>query len=330
MNRPKIAITMGDPNGIGPELAIKSIERKAEELGFRPVLIGDEKVFADTIELLNSDLTLTKVKDLSASPPSGSTIELVVPEDLDVPEIEWGTIDPAMGEASFSCIRKAMDLAGRGEFDGVVNGPINKESYKLAGYDYLTELAYMGHLESEDVEPYIIGAMEPFFTVFVTGHIALREVPDALSTERVLLHIRRLNEVLKNLGLENPEIAVAGLNPHLGEGGQIGDEESKIIEPAVDLAEEEEINVAGLFPADSIFATALRRDFDGVVCMYHDQANIARKILAWKKGSSLYGGLSVPGGTTAHGTAFEIAGQGIADSDSMEDTLSYVTKLISD
>ncbi|MFB0508200.1 MAG: PdxA family protein, partial [Thermodesulfobacteriota bacterium] len=211
---------------------------------------------------------------------------------------------------------------------GVVSAPLNKEAFHRAGYNYVDELEYLAEI-TKSPEPFVMGMMDSIWTLPVTFHIPFRDIANMIKKERVLRYIRLMDQMLRKMGLVEPKIAVAALNVHGGEGGLFGREEIDEIKPAIKEAQKLNIKVQGPFPADTIFVRATDGEFDAVVCMYHDQANIARKLYARRKGVTLFMGLPVPCGTTAHGTAFDIAGKGIANPSSLQDALKYTVMLSS-
>ncbi len=204
--------------------------------------------------------------------------------------------------------------------------PMNKESFRAAGYNYYDELQFLGDVTGSEA-PFILGAAGPVWAVAVTEHIPFREIVNYICRERVRAFIERLHAVLCRLGYDEPRIAVAALNPHGGEGGLFGREEIDEIAPAVRDARRQDIRAEGPVPADIVFKRALDAEFDGVVCMYHDQMNIARKLQPRGDIATLWMGLPVVGATTAHGTAFDISGKGVADPGSLRAALDYAIKL---
>jgi 4-hydroxythreonine-4-phosphate dehydrogenase len=233
-----------------------------------------------------------------------------------------------MGQAAALCLRKAFELAMDGQVQGVVSSPLNKEAFRLAGYNYADELEYLADM-TKSRKLFLFGVANSVWTVMVTEHIAFRDIVNFIDKDRILVYIAKMHGVLVQAGISDPRIAVAALNVHAGEGGIFGHEEIDHIEPAIREAKQQGLNVHGPVPADIVFARALEGDFDGVVFMYHDQANIARKLQPRDKGATLFIGLPVPCGTTAHGTAFDKAGKGIADPGSLSAALEYTTKLAS-
>jgi 4-hydroxy-L-threonine phosphate dehydrogenase PdxA len=328
MAKPIIAVTMGDPAGIGPELVVKVLSQGWVWDTCRPFVVGEPAVMTDICQVLGSTLQFRTMGSISEAVFSPGTIDILCPEDLglDMGQLTRGTMDPTMGRAAALCLTTAFQLALQQKVDGVVAAPMNKEAFHLAGYDYQDELAYLAEL-TDSSNCFMVGAMEWVWTVPVTEHIAFREIADLITKERVLGYIKNLHSILKKVKGPIPRLAVAALNVHGGEGGLFGYEEIKEIGPAVLEARDQGIDVQGPLPADTIFVRAREEGLDGVVCMYHDQANIVRKLEGSRRGATLFIGLPVACGTTAHGTAFDKAGKGIADPGSLADALRYTVSL---
>ena len=326
MKQPIIAISMGDPCGIGPELIVKVLAEKDIYKYCCPLIIADPSVIRHSAKVSGKDLSINEIDTIKTARFEFSNLDVLCPRQLEIPKITWGKIDPAMGKAAAQCLEYSFRLALKKQIHAVVSAPLNKEAFHLAGYHYLDELEFLADITSSS-EPYVVGAMEPFWTVAVTLHVPFRQIAGMIKKHRVIRYIRQIDAILKKRGVKRPKIAVAALNVHAGEGGLFGREEIDEIKPAIEEALKQNINVKGPFAADSVFVTALDREFDAVVCMYHDQANIGRKLLGGKKGASLFMGLPVPCATTAHGTAFDIAGRGHADPASIREALISAAKL---
>lgn len=324
--RPVIAIAMGDPAGIGPELIVKVIADDELRERCRPFIIGDLQVMRDTAAALGSPLQFRPIDDLAAARFESSAIDVLNPPGFALGPLPPPAVHAKLGEAAGRYLELAYRLALQSRVDGVVMAPMNKESFRAAGYDYFDELQFLGEITGCD-EPFILGAAGPVWAVAVTEHIPFKEIVSQITRGRVLRYIEHLHSALGKLGHAEPRIAVAALNPHGGEGGLFGREEIDDIAPAIRDAVRDDIRAEGPVPADIVFKRALDGDFDGVVCMYHDQMNIARKLQARSDIATLWMGLPVIGATTAHGTAFDIAGQGIADPGSLRAALDYVIKL---
>lgn len=323
---PTIAIVMGDPTGIGPELIVKVLADEAVSERCRPFIIGDLLTMRSIAALLQSPLRFRPIDELKQAQFQPGTLDVLNPPGFNLGPPLPPAVHPKLGEAAGRCLALAYELAMASPVDGVVMAPMNKESFHAAGYDYFDELQFLGELTGSD-EPFILGAAGPIWAVAVTEHIPFKDIVSQLTVERVRRYIAQLHGILRKLGCAAPRIACAALNPHAGEGGLFGSEEIDIIAPAIEGAQSSDIDVSGPIPADIVFKRALEGEFDGVVCMYHDQMNIARKLQSRGDIATLWMGLPVIGATTAHGTAFDIAGQGIADPGSLRAALDHVIKL---
>ncbi len=319
---------MGDPSGIGPEITLKVLLKKETYERCRPFVIGDPKVLREASKIVGGKLEIKAIQDISEARFLFSSVEVLCPEQVEVREIEWGKLSPANGRTAALCLEKAFRMALEREVDGVISAPINKEAFHRAGYSHIDELEFLGEI-SRSSDPFVVGVMDALWTVSVTSHIPFRDIVSKIKKDRILKFILLMNQILRKVGIVDPKIAVAALNVHGGEGGLIGREEIEEIKPAIEEAERLNIKVQGPFPADTIFVRAVREGFNAVVGMYHDQVNIARKLGTTRKGTTLYMGLPVICGTTAHGTALDIAGKGIADPGSLEDALKFVVRLSS-
>jgi 4-hydroxythreonine-4-phosphate dehydrogenase len=223
-----------------------------------------------------------------------------------------GTLDARWGEAAAACCRKAVELAKAGAVQGITSAPFNKEAFHMAGYKAMDDMTYFEECFAARAA-YQVGEVAGIWTTPVTFHVAFRAIADLITRESVLAKIRSLDKVMKAAKVRPAKIGVLALNVHCGEGGMFGREEIDVIAPAIQEAKAEGVDVAGPLPPDSAFPLALRGDYRGLVCMYHDQANIARKIVGRDQpGVSLFLGMPVPVVTTPHGTAYDIAWKGTA------------------
>ncbi len=319
---------MGDAAGIGPELIVKALAEGPTWHTCSPVVIGHPKVMQDICKVVGADLRFRVIEELSEASFSPPNVDVLCPEGLRIGHVEWGKLNPAMGRAAALCLQRAFETAMGNEVQGVVSAPVNKEALHLAGYEYVDDLAYLADLTGSQ-EAFILGVLGSIWTVAVTEHIPFRDIVNLIKKDRILRYINRMHDVLKRVGFAEPRIAVAALNVHTGEGGLFGREEIEEIEPAVEESRVQGFNAEGPVAADTVFVRALAGDFDGVVCMYHDQANIVRKLQPKGKSATLYMGLPVMCGTTAHGIAFDKAGMGIADPGSLKAALRYTVMLSS-
>ena len=326
MEKPTIAITMGDPAGIGPELVVKVLSQAASLQSCRPLVIGDLPVMQAAVELVKSPIRFRQISAVDAAAYAWPEIDLLRPAGLNVGPAPVGQVDPQMGKAAAACLQLSAELALSGKIQGLVSAPLNKEAFHKAGFEYRDELAYLADL-THSPSTFIVGVMKQLWTITITEHVALKDVAAQITKENVLQAIQFFDQLLVARGERQPRIAVAALNPHSGDGGLMGREEIDAIRPAVEAAKAAGINAAGPFPADTIFPMALQGAFDGVVGMYHDQANIARKLQPKEESATLFMGLPFACGTTAHGTAFDKAGQGISDPGSLDLALRCVIQL---
>jgi 4-hydroxythreonine-4-phosphate dehydrogenase len=326
MNKPIIAITMGDAAGIGPELVVKALSQAASYESCCPFVVGDPEVLSAIVQVVGAPVQVRAIESLSEASFSPPAVDVLRPEGLRIEEVPWGKVDPAMGKAAALCLAKAFELAMAGQVQGVVSAPLSKEAFHLAGYHYRDELAYLSDLTGSP-GAFTMGVMDWLWTAAVTEHVPFRDIASLVKKEQVLRRIGDMHTALAKTGLVAPRVAVAALNPHGGEGGLLGREELDEIAPAIEEANQRDINARGPLPADTVFVRALAGEFDGVVCMYHDQANIARKLQPRGTGATIFMGLPVICATTAHGTAFDKAGQGIADPSSLQKAVEYVVVL---
>lgn len=324
--RPLIAIAMGDPAGIGPEVVVKALARTDLSRMCRVVVVGDLGVLREASKWAGGRLAFDGTADPSRVISEQPEIPVFHPPGLDVMPVAWGEVDSAMGEAAAICLQGAVELALDGRVSAIVSAPLNKEAFRRAGYAYRDELAFIAHLTGSP-EPFTMGVVDSLCTVSVAEHIPFREIVHAVTREGVLTRIRQLDSALQRAGRAHARIGVAALNVHGGEGGLVGREEIEQIAPAIRDAQRDGIAAAGPVPADAIFPRAFAGEFDGVVCMYHDQANIARKLRPRGQGATMFMGLPFVCGTTAHGTAFDKAGRGIADARGLETAVRWTVQL---
>lgn len=337
MDRPILGITMGDPASIGPEIAVKALAETSVYERARPFVIGDRNVMADALRITKLPLTLHPVATLAEARFTVGTLDLLDLHNVEMAKHAYGKVSPMCGKASVEYIEKGIAMALAKEIDAVVTGPIHKESINQAG------CPHPGHTEifavltnTKDYAMMLIG--EDLRVVHVSTHVSLRQAIERTKKPRVLTVIRLAHRALKALGIAEPKIAVAGLNPHAGEHGLFGDEEIKEIIPAIEEARTEGITVDGPIAPDTVFGRARGGLYDIVVCMYHDQGHIPLKTLGFtfdktaQKWTSMSGvnvtlGLPIIRTSVDHGTAFGKAGKGTAAYDSMLDAIDVAIKL---
>jgi 4-hydroxythreonine-4-phosphate dehydrogenase len=311
---PLLAITMGDPAGIGPEIALRAVLSFEKPLQTKILIIGSMDILKATARQLSFSQPMHSV--LHPSDMISGSINIVDVREPVLRDYVIGKPQPQCGLAAYNYIIKGIEMALAKHIDAVVTCPINKEALKMAG------IPYPGHTEifaDKTHSPHysMMFACDNVYVVHVTTHVSLKQAITQITKEHVLEHTRLLNEALKNLGIKNPRIAIAGLNPHAGENGMFGDEEIIHIRPAVEQAIHEGINAKGPYPPDTVFMRAFSGEFDGVVSMLHDHGFVALKSRNFDDGVNITLGLPIIRTSVGHGTAYDIAGKGIASEKSL-------------
>lgn len=322
-SRPRIAVTFGDPAGIGPELAARLLTR-VETLERASVFVLADR---DEYERAFTDIGLPMVP-VSDSPRAGHVV-LLSDDSSPADAIPVKQVSAEAGHRALHQLRRAVALARQGAIDAIVFLPLNKTSMHLAGMAEEDELRWFAkHLDFEGTtsELNVLGSL---WTARVTSHIPMSRVAEHITIPAVSATIRLLHTVLRDSGKKHPRIAVSALNPHAGENGNFGREEIDVIAPAVQAAGAAGMDVTGPYPADTVFLAARRGDFDGVVTMYHDQGQIAMKLIGFDAGVTVQGGLPVTIATPAHGTAFDIVGTGAAHTGSTENAFDIAVAIAS-
>lgn len=316
--RKVLAVTGGDPSGVGPELLAKAIARRASGEG------DDLIVFAAEAELqrgfTHAGLADRRDELLSSD---GVTVR-DIPGFADTPV---GVVSADSGRWALTALRAALDAILAGEADGLVFAPLNKASLHEAGMEEYDEMRWFENQLNATEEVSELNTTAGLWTSRVTSHVPLRAVADLVTEDRIIAVTRLLVQQMTAAGFENPRIAVCALNPHAGENGSFGREEIDVIAPAVRAAAAQGMNVEGPFPADTLFVTAKRRGYQGVVTMFHDQGQLALKAMGFAGGVTVEAGLGIAIATPAHGTAFDIVGRGEADSASMFNALDIAGRL---
>ena len=309
--RPRLAVVPGDPSGIGPELIARLLAMPAVLPMADVLLVGDAHLWRRGAEQAQVPLRLETI-DAHRVPGFRGLKHL----DLDTSrpeEVRTAEVAAASGASSLRCLDRAMDLALAGDVDGILFAPFNKAAMTRAGLDAEDEHAYMARYLGFDGHHGEINVLDEFMTTRVTSHIALKDVAAGIDRAGVVRAVELAHATLAQAGRRRPHVAVAALNPHAGDGGKFGREEIEILAPAVEDCRRRQMNVTGPWPSDTVFLKARDGEVDAVVTMYHDQGQIAVKLLGFERGVTVAGGLPVPVATPAHGTAFDIAGRGRAD-----------------
>jgi 4-hydroxythreonine-4-phosphate dehydrogenase len=329
MPLPIIGITMGDPTGVGPEIIVKALSMKQPFEACRPVVFGDQGVLAKTIRQLGLPTTLEVVEKIPEDGYLPQKIFLLSLSQLEATLLQFGKPDRKCGEAMVKYIEEAVRWVRRGALNAMTTGPINKQAINAAGYPFPGHTELLAHLtQSSSVAMMFLGTR--WKVVFVTTHIPLKDVFKWVSSNRVLSTIRITDEGLKKyFRITPPKIAVLGLNPHCGEEGLLGEEEKTEIIPAIAEARSQGIRTEGPFPADSFFNLKRRAHFDAVISMYHDQGLIPMKMLDDQEAVNFTLGLPFIRTSVGHGTAYDIAGKGLADPTNFVKALLVASNLTS-
>lgn len=324
--KPIIAITIGDFNGVGPEVVLKSIASKEVQKQIQPVLIGSMEIFRYYAQQLKLDLELVETE--SAKKIRSGTIPVITVQPVSVKQLQIGRTAPDAGVLAGISIERAIKMCLDKEADAMVTAPVSKEALHFAGYNFPGQTEMLAMLTRSDRVTMML--LSPQMRVaLATVHIPIRKVSENLFQDRIVEKLDTVNTSLKHdLGIARPSIAVLGLNPHAGENGAIGTEEREIILPAITKAQEKGINAAGPFAADGFFATHAYKKVDAVLAMYHDQGLIPLKMSGFDSGINFSAGLKIIRTSPDHGTAFDIAGKNVADPGSMIAAISLAASII--
>ena len=335
--RPILGITMGDPASIGPEVAVKAFSNKDIYNTCRPLVVGDARVIEDAVRFCSLDLKVNPIKSVKQAEFVFGQIDVFDLENVNLDELKKGEMSAMAGNVAFQTVVETINLAMKGEIDGTVTGPINKESIHMAGHKFSGHTEIYAHYTG--TKKYAMLLVENDLRVIhVTTHVSLRQACDLVKKDRILDTIELMHQACVQLGIPEPRIAVAGLNPHAGDGGIFGWEEKEEIIPAIAEAVRLGYNVTGPIPGDTLFPKAIGGSYDGCVVMYHDQGHIPFKMIGFTwdnktqkmnsvKGVNITLGLPIIRTSVDHGTAMEIAGKGIASADAMLLAIEYAVKL---
>ena len=313
-SEPKItvALAIGDPAGIGPELAAKLTADPDVRAAARLIVVGDRRVLERAAAEMGMRLDV-EPRPLADAPAPADRPVLVDLGHLDPATIERSVASAAGGRFALDNFTTCLRLAQAGKAAAVCFTPFNKAAMRMAHPSYDDEIGFVAEVLGTDVVASEFNILEGLWNARVTSHVPLSRVASLITTPRVLDDIRLTDRSLREAGVGQPRIAVAGLNPHAGDGGNFGHEDDAVIRPAVEQAQAEGINAQGPFPPDTVFVRATKGAFDAVVTMYHDQGQIAMKLIGFDRGVTLLGGFPFPICTPAHGSAYDIAGKGVAN-----------------
>src|SRR5881296_4065177 len=309
--RPRVAITMGDAAGIGPEIIVKALADHAVTARAIPLVLGDARVLERAMDATQVRLPIRTLARPAEAGGRPGMIELIDYRNVDVAEHRWGETRPAFGAAAVHYTREAGRLALAREIDAMVSAPLNKEAMHAAGYAYEGQTEILGELTA--TRPAMLLLLGKMRVMLFTNHMALRAVCDYVRKDRVLDRLVLADAALRDMGIARPRLVVAGLNPHAGESGAFGREEQEEIVPAIAAARERGIDAEGPFPADTVFLKARDGVYDLTLALYHDQGLMAVKLVGFGRVVTLLIGIPLIRTSTGHGTAFDIAGRNLAD-----------------
>ena len=319
-NRPLLAVTIGDPAGIGPEIVLGALDAPSLYQVCRPLVIGDRAVLEHVAGLVHRTPNLLTVTQPDQGRYEPGTIDLL---DLATPAVErlrMGEVQPEAGRAAFGYVRRAIELCLAGDTDAMATAPINKEALQRGGVPFLDHTAMLAEF-THSPHSMTMFTVENLRIFFATRHLPLADAIAELSTELIVEQLVNADDALAQYGLQGARIAVAALNPHNGEDGIFGDTEIEVLRPAVADACERGVNASGPFAADSVFQRMREGGCDAVLSLFHDQGHIAAKSIDYYRTIALTTGLPFVRSSVDHGTAFDIAGRGIASSTSMAEAI---------
>lgn len=325
MKKPVIAIPMGDPAGIGPEIVVKAVCDKNVQEHAVCIVIGDEKVLELAMKAAGIELMIQKLQSAAEARDESGILNLIDMDNVVMEQFVWGKVSAMCGKAAFEYIQKSIELANAGEVDSVSTTPINKEALRAADVPYIGHTEIFGAL-TETEDPLTMFETKGMRVFFLTRHVSMRKMLDMIKKDRIIDYVIRCTEALRRLGVSEGTMAIAGLNPHSGEHGLFGDEEVNEIEPAVKELRAMGYDVAGPVGADSVFHQCAMGKYSSVLSLYHDQGHIAAKTLDFDRTIAVTNGMPILRTSVDHGTAFDIAGTGKAGAVSMIEAILLAAK----
>lgn len=323
--KPLIAVPFGDPAGIGPEITAKALCSADVYNNAICIVIGDQKIMQNAMEITGSTQELRLIQTPAEAVDDPHIINFIDLNNIDMKQFAFGKVNPMCGRAAYEYIERSIVLANAREVDAVTTTTINKEALKLAGVPYIGHTEIFGALTSTD-DPLTMFEVHGMRILFLSRHVSLRNACDLVKKERIKDYVKRGLAVLNQLGVTEGVMAIAGLNPHCGENGILGDEEQKEVIPAIRELQAEGFPVTGPIGADSVFHQALQGRFNSVLSLYHDQGHIAAKTVDFDRTVSITGGMPILRTSVDHGTAFDIAGTGVASPVSLIEAIRVASK----
>lgn len=324
--RPILAITLGDPAGTGPEIIAKAFADPELASLCRPLIVGDLGVLNRALAFTGSALSLRAAASVSEATFTPGTLDVLDLRNVDLAALELGKVQAAAGDAACAYVRTAANLAMDGQVDAIVTSAISKAALNLAGHHYDGHTGLLAELCGRPGATMMLVA-ETLRVSHVSTHVSLKQAIDRVRPERILKVLRLTHQACLDMGVSKPRLAVAGLNPHAGEGGLFGDEEATYIAPAIEQARAEGLDARGPFPGDTVFFRALQGEFDAAVAMYHDQGHVAAKMLGIWRGVNVTLGLPIIRTSVEHGTNFDMAGTGRSDPRSLVCAIRLATQM---
>jgi 4-phospho-D-threonate 3-dehydrogenase / 4-phospho-D-erythronate 3-dehydrogenase len=325
MAKPVIGIPMGDPAGIGPEIVVKALKNENIYKVCSPLVIGDVNIIKKAIQICNIDLNINIITSSNEGQYNIDTINVIDLNNIDVTQFKYGTIQAQNGLAAYQYIKKGVELALSNEITSIATTPINKPALKAACVDFIGHTEILAGLTNTE-DPLTMFEVRGMRVFFLTRHVALKKACEMVTKDRLLDYIDRCTNALKSLGIAEGTMAIAGLNPHSGDNGLFGTEDTETIQPAVLEAKERGFNVEGPIGADSVFHLALKGRYNSVLSLYHDQGHIATKTLDFERTIAITLGLPFLRTSVDHGTAYDIAGKGTASEISMVEAILLAAK----
>lgn len=326
LDKPVLGILLGDAAGVGPEIVAKVAAKGTLKENCYPVIVGDVRVLKLGMKVAKVDFPYTVINSIDDADWS-TGIPVLDQKNLNPEEIKLGEVSPYCGKASGEMLVTAVNLYKEGKIDGFCFASLNKGAMKKAGFNYESEHYLFAHLFNW-TEPFgEVNVLGKLWTSRVTSHIPIKDVSNKVTIESISRAIRLVDGTLKRAGITDARIAVAALNPHAGEGGLCGTEEIDVIIPAVEEARKHGINVSGPYPSDILFIKAFKSEFDAAVTMYHDQGQIAMKLKGFEQGITISAGFPAAIVTPSHGTAYDIAGKGIAKTTAFENAVKMASRI---
>jgi 4-hydroxythreonine-4-phosphate dehydrogenase len=326
MTQPLIAITMGDPAGVGPEIIAKTFAERDFQEENCAIVIGDVAIMERAARLLGLPIHINPIESPETA-CHGQGVMDVLPASNLPPDLPFGKLDPRAGASAFEYVRRAIELALDGSVDAIATAPLNKEAMHLAGLQYPGHTEILADLTCTKDYAMMLTS-DRLRVIHISTHVSLKQAITAVTYERELTVIRLANDAMKRLGTVKPRVGVSGLNPHAGEGGLFGTEDSEKIQPAVEAAVRQGIEASGPWPPDTVFMRAYGGEFDIIVAQYHDQGHIPLKLMGFDTGVNVTVGLPFWRTSVDHGTAFDIAGTGKARHTSMRAAVDLARTLV--